>query len=746
MDSSAFIKYSGIMVLFCLLFFRVPDSFTQIKVLPGGDMIAFDGEYYDYRDSAGVQMIKMWIPPGIETIRGVFISGHGGGGGDSRDFARDENIRAFAARLGFAVAGLHNFPGRRVYEQGARFFFNALKKWSEFGQHPEIANLPFVIYGSSNGGATTYGFVNYAPERAICFVSNVAAGSNPEIPVDEALKVPGIFIMGQFDALIGQRGIDRTAELMNYARNKGALWSWAIEMKGHEDGASFDVYMKMVEQAVLARYPAEGDLRAGPLRLKQIPEESGWLVDPGTWTTGLTLINSYEKYAGDKKKAGWVLNEDMAYVYRSLSTHFNPLGISVREFDRTINPHTDPGTMFSLGGPVLKPGERITIQFNTDNIPDWKSIELFDGADKLGSVSRGHLPEISLIVEPGKMVYCLTALSTDQYGIQRTCTPLHFFVEDTALQTDFRASIVPFEHNLTRAGSKNAASRTDTFPVNPGDSVLVAYGLSPVQEKQFSTLDNEKSGFWTLFTSNHDSIHLTARNNSTEGAAFNGVLTHDCAMTVKAAYGSDGVYILFDILDDNDVVWPNHYSGTQYEQFYLNYDAVDLIFDSRSLQDICSPEHTGLFISKNFGLTVSSTQYQIGCGSWNGKPGGFKRAIADPWDFHSTFFSFEEAQTYFGIRVENIKTGHYTKAMELFIPWKEFGSEFNREPDPGSRMAFTAGFNDRDEGEHFSPGVTSSGGSVKASNSIRWIGRSDPWGTSKKPYAWGEIELGPVLK
>ena len=77
--------------------------------------------------------------------------------------------------------------------------------------------------------------------------------------------------------------------------------------------------------------------------------------------SGLTYVDSYGDYRGDRSKAGWVLNRNMAFVYRSLATHHNPLGIKVKEFDRTYNPHTDPGTMFSLGGPVAGPGERITI-------------------------------------------------------------------------------------------------------------------------------------------------------------------------------------------------------------------------------------------------------------------------------------------------------------------------------------------------------------------------------------------------
>ena len=104
---------------------------AQVKVLENGDRITWDGEYYDFRDSEGIKMIKIWVPPNTDPIRGVFISGHGGGSGDSRNFARDENIRDFATRLGFAVAGLHNFPGRKAYEEGAEVFFNALDNFSD---------------------------------------------------------------------------------------------------------------------------------------------------------------------------------------------------------------------------------------------------------------------------------------------------------------------------------------------------------------------------------------------------------------------------------------------------------------------------------------------------------------------------------------------------------------------------------------------------------------------------------------
>ncbi len=733
-------------ILSLLLFASPISSGAEMVILENGDQISWDGTYYDFRDAEGVQMIKIWIPPGVDPVRGVFISGHGGGGGDSRNFARDENIRAFAMRLGFAVAGLHNFPGRRVYEQGAAVFFKALDHFAGMGHHPELAHLPFVMYGSSNGGAATYGFVNYAPERAICFVANVSAGGSPGVPVEEALGVPGVFIMGRFDALIGQGGIDRTERLVSEARSRGALWSWALELKGHEDGHSFDIYMKLVEQAVKLRYPESLDPSKGKVQLLPVQESDGWLVDQESWESGLTRVDSYADYRGDRTRAGWVLNRDLAYVYRSLATHHNPLVIAVREFDRTYNPHTDPGTMFSLGGPVAEPAEKITITCDDSRFPDWETIVFFDGARELGQVAAGSRPSITVTPGSGEMVYCLTLLATGKDGTVRTCDPMHFFVRDPGLDWRTDRSLPEFDGVKSNAGSGNAGREISCTVPDHGDSILVAYGLTSGMEAQYSSADGRLADFWDLIDEQKDRNILRQRTHAAEGAAFNFVLTHDCNMTVRAAYGADGIYLLVEVNDDNDVAWPNEFAGTENEQFYLDFDAVDLLTDSRSVAEICSPEAKKTFVSRSFGLTFTTRQYQVSCGTEDSRPLGFKRALADPWDFHGTYYTFQEARKWFGIQIENIKTGYYCKAQEWFIPWSEYGGGLEGEPEAGTKLAFTAGFNDRDEGEHFPPGVTTSGGTVKASNALRWLGRTDPWGAGEPPYAWGEIELGEMLR
>jgi hypothetical protein len=63
---------------------------AQITRLENGDQISWDGQYYEFKDADGRKMIKLWVPPGDQPVKGILISGHGGGSGDSRQFARDK--------------------------------------------------------------------------------------------------------------------------------------------------------------------------------------------------------------------------------------------------------------------------------------------------------------------------------------------------------------------------------------------------------------------------------------------------------------------------------------------------------------------------------------------------------------------------------------------------------------------------------------------------------------------------------
>ena len=108
----------------------------------------------------------------------------------------------------------------------------------------------------------------------------------------------------QFDPFTREdEGVRAMTEMVTGARARGARWSMIAAEKGHEDGAAFDIYLKLVEQAIATRYPADADPAKGPVALKSVAEESGWLADTSSWGSGITQIADYQSYNGDRSKA-----------------------------------------------------------------------------------------------------------------------------------------------------------------------------------------------------------------------------------------------------------------------------------------------------------------------------------------------------------------------------------------------------------------------------------------------------------
>ncbi len=691
------------------------------KTLPNGDQINFDGIYYDYRAADGKRMIKLWVPPESKPVRGVFISGHGGGSGDSRDFARDLNFRAFAARVGFGTVGLHWFPGRDVYENGGKVFFSVLDEFAALGHHPELANVPFCIFGSSNGGATSYGFVNHAPKRTICFLANVCSRFNPAEPVDDALQVPGVVDVGMFDTFgKGEEGVARAREMMLGARRRGARWSLIVEQKGHEDGYAFDTYVKMCEQCIALRYPADGDPAKGPVLLRDLPLESGWLVDHESWDSGLTRIAPYAAYRGEKSVAGWVPSEDMAVLYRAVATHENPVALSIEGVDPIHNPHTNPQTMFSIGGPVVEPGRSLKLVCDLWELPEWRKVEFFAGSRKLGDVVAPAAPELTTTVEPASTVCSFTALATDAAGNTRASNPFYVSVRDPAIRIDASTPIADtpvFKDAVGTVGSRVSGTTPVSAPESLGP-VLAVPGLSAAQEKTFGAKDNAVSAFWEQVAGE---LRLTAKENADEGSRFSIVTMADAVLRVKAAHTARGLYLYLEVTD-------NCFMECSPE-FYYAVDAVDIMLDCHSSAHVSDSANDTQLICQGWGLGLATKQIHVAFGNRRPPP-FFLRNYADPWDFTQHRCTFEEARTHLGIDIRFVTLSKMVRVQEWFLPWAEVGTGLiTEEPPVGTRLAFAAGYNDTD----------ADGSGEKR---LRLMGPSSPWrhgAGTEAPRGWGDI-------
>ncbi|MFO7958210.1 MAG: hypothetical protein R6X33_14075 [Candidatus Brocadiia bacterium] len=697
-----------------------------------GGGVRYDGRYYDFRAANGIQQVKMWVPPTAETLKGALFHGNPGGYGDTRDIPRDRRLQEYAARHDFAIIGVTSFPGRRVYPDLAEVIVRAMDDWAALGHHPEIANLPLIARGSSNAGVTAYSLACYVPDRMICFTPNVGPRYNPATPPEEALAVPALMHVGPQDPFF-RNGVESTRELFADARPRGARWAWDAEKdKGHEIGHIDPVDMKYYETCIRLRLPEEADGREGPVDLKTIPLEDGWLADPTSWDSALTRIAPWDEYEGDREAAVWLPDADTAFLYRSIATHDTPLKLSLRDLGPVDNPHESGVLLRSVGGRVIDPNSRVVVECDASGFEGWERIEFYDGANLIDTVERGEEPAVELVVQPERRVYSLSALGRGEDGTVRASKPVYFIVRDPELSAAIDAQHAAHDRVPPRgprpAYGSSAEDASAVAPAPDSDfQVLTAYGLTPEQEKTFGAGDGP-SPFWDDFTEGHDAVVMTVAGNLAEqGEVWEGAREQDDAqLTVRAARSRAGLYLLFEVEDDQ---WAPAEGLLDTLDFHLARRSADQIWDADPADVFVKPE--------SWAFALSGCQYQFHVGDGERK---VCRNWPDPWDVARREVSPEEAAETYGIVARVVELASDRRAVEMFIPWDWVGSGGPMdEPQTGTCLGLSLGYNDHDPDEH---------GDGQFAR-LRWNSRLDPWWRAgdegPNPSPWGNLCMGPIL-
>jgi hypothetical protein len=117
-------------------------------------------------------------------------------------------------------------------------------------------------------------------------IAGVVVGSTMKLPgplTDDHRRVPMCVINGDLEHEPGEAGgMAKALEpVLAEQRPKGALWGWlAVQGIGHEFAGQEVLALPILDAAVRLRYPADGDVRQGPVKLKSVDLESGWV----SWT------------------------------------------------------------------------------------------------------------------------------------------------------------------------------------------------------------------------------------------------------------------------------------------------------------------------------------------------------------------------------------------------------------------------------------------------------------------------------
>src|SRR6516164_3466088 len=363
-------------------------------------------KYKVYDHTEADHKFRLVVPEDLAVVRGILVVGPYSGG-DSRDYHQQVWYREFLNLHEFAFLGAKDF-----YLHDYKVLQNALKQLAADSKHPELVNAPYAATGFSAGGGTARRLLMADPDRLIAAVIVGSTLKLNDKPMAANLATPVCVINGDLEHEPGEAGgMARALEpvLAEY-RPKGALWGWmAVQGVGHEMAGQEVLAMPMLDVAVRLRYPADGDVRKGPVKLKPVDLESGWVVDNTTWKSGLTTITPAKKFKGDVAKSSWLLNEDIAFIYRAYATHDRPLKF------------TSPSTM-SAKEDEFETGSGVTIKVDDAKFTGWKKLELYDGAKKVGELAKGKTEFTVKDLKAG--YHAFSVLGTDGKGKIRPSNPV----------------------------------------------------------------------------------------------------------------------------------------------------------------------------------------------------------------------------------------------------------------------------------------------------------------------------------
>lgn len=273
----------------------------------------------------------VWIPPQVKTLRGVVVHQHGCGEGSCRSGltgAFDLHWQALARKHSCALlAPAYEQPQKADCQMWCdprngsdAAFRKALHDLGSRSGHPELARVPWALWGHSGGGHWAGGMVMLHPERiaAAWLRSGVPLlRENPDRPrikphtlPKAALQVPIVCNLGTKEGVTVQGRFARVwpanETFFRHLRKRGGLIAVAIDpLTAHECGNQRYLAIPWLDACLALRLP-----RSSGEPLRPMPTNAAWLAPP----TGRKATPATE-FEGDPLTAGWLPSKSLAVAW-----------------------------------------------------------------------------------------------------------------------------------------------------------------------------------------------------------------------------------------------------------------------------------------------------------------------------------------------------------------------------------------------------------------------------------------------
>ncbi|MFM8574086.1 MAG: hypothetical protein ACKOAU_20995 [Pirellula sp.] len=280
----------------------------------------------------------IWIPPGVDTLRGIVVHQHGCGEGSCKSGltgAYDLHWQALAKKHHCALLS-------PVYEQpekadcqmwcdprkgSAKAFLRALDMLAQATGQGELTRVPWALWGHSGGGHWCGGMAMLYPQRTVAawlrsgvpLVEPIASRGNIQNYSihDGVLSVPLMCNVGTKEGVTVQDERfgsvwPANLEFFNNLRSRGALIATSVDpLTSHECGNQRYLAIPWLDECLKQRLPDQPGQPMKPMNATQ-----AWLVSHGSDTPVSAQANST---IDDSLKWSWLPSERFAKLWTQYS-------------------------------------------------------------------------------------------------------------------------------------------------------------------------------------------------------------------------------------------------------------------------------------------------------------------------------------------------------------------------------------------------------------------------------------------
>ncbi|MBL9160941.1 MAG: hypothetical protein JNJ70_25905 [Verrucomicrobiales bacterium] len=320
-------------------------AFAIAQVAPYDQAPPVEPPYYRVRYEASTKPGELifpvqytaWIPEGVKTLRGVIVHQHGCGEGSCKSGqtgAFDLHWQALAKKHDCALLSpSYEQPDKADCQMWCdprngsdAAFQKALAELGAASGHPELAIVPWALWGHSGGGHWSGGMTLLHPDRvaAVWLRSGVPLlEANPDratikthVISEGSLGVPIMCNPGTKEGVTVKEGRfagvwPSNETFFTKMRAKGALIGVAVDpLTAHECGNQRYLAIPWLDACLSARLPEKsGD------PLKPMPTDEAWLAE-----LLATKALPVAEFKGDKTKAVWLPNGAVAKLWMQYVT------------------------------------------------------------------------------------------------------------------------------------------------------------------------------------------------------------------------------------------------------------------------------------------------------------------------------------------------------------------------------------------------------------------------------------------